>query len=40
MTRRTVRKVGQPDNRNTVDRYNQIGLPEYFAMEVFVRCNG
>ena len=27
-------------NRHTADRYNQIGLPEYFAMEAFVRWNG
>ncbi|MCA9102756.1 MAG: glucosamine-6-phosphate deaminase [Planctomycetales bacterium] len=27
-------------NRNTADRYNAIGLPEYFAMEGFVRWNG
>jgi glucosamine-6-phosphate deaminase len=27
-------------NRNTAVLYNQIGLPEYFAMEGFVRWNG
>jgi glucosamine-6-phosphate deaminase len=27
-------------NRNTADVYNQLGLPEYFAMEGFVRWNG
>ena len=27
-------------NRGTADRFNQIGLPEYFAMEAFVRWNG
>ena len=27
-------------NRHTADVYNQIGLPEYFAMEGFVRWNG
>jgi glucosamine-6-phosphate deaminase len=24
-------------NRHTADLYNQIGLPEYYAMEAFVR---
>jgi len=27
-------------NRATADQYNQIGLPEYFAMEAFVRWDG
>ncbi len=27
-------------NRGTADRYNQVGLPEYFAMEAFTRWNG
>lgn len=27
-------------NKGTSDRYNQIGLPEYFAIEAFVRWNG
>lgn len=27
-------------NLGTADRYNRIGLPEYFAMEAFVRWNG
>jgi glucosamine-6-phosphate deaminase len=27
-------------NKGTADRYNQIGLPEYFAMEAFVRWKG
>ncbi len=27
-------------NKGTADRYNQIGLPEYFALEAFVRWNG
>jgi len=27
-------------NRNMADTYNQIGLPEYYAMEAFVRWNG
>jgi glucosamine-6-phosphate deaminase len=27
-------------NRNTAAVYNQFGLPEYFAMEGFVRWNG
>ncbi len=27
-------------NKGTADRFNQIGLPEYFAMEAFVRWNG
>ena len=27
-------------NRNTADVYNQLGLPEYFALEGFVRWNG
>ena len=27
-------------NRGTADKYNHIGLPEYFAMEAFVRWNG
>jgi glucosamine-6-phosphate deaminase len=27
-------------NRGTADKYNQIGLPEYFAMEALVRWNG
>lgn len=27
-------------NRNTADVYNRIGLPEYYAMEGFVRWNG
>lgn len=27
-------------NRNTANLYNQIGLPEYFALEAFVRWNG
>ncbi len=27
-------------NRHTADVYNQLGLPEYFAMEGFVRWNG
>ena len=31
-----------PEDRNkgTAEKYNQIGLPEYFAMEAFVRWNG
>jgi len=27
-------------NRSTADQYNQLGLPEYYAMEGFVRWNG
>ncbi len=27
-------------NKGTADKYNRIGLPEYFAMEAFVRWNG
>ncbi|MDP6442184.1 MAG: glucosamine-6-phosphate deaminase [Pirellulaceae bacterium] len=27
-------------NRGTADRFNQIGLPEYFGLEAFVRWNG
>ena len=27
-------------NRHTADLYNQIGLPEYYAMEAFVRWKG
>lgn len=27
-------------NRGTANRFNQIGLPEYFAIEAFVRWNG
>jgi len=27
-------------NRHTADLYNQIGLPEYYAMEAFVRWDG
>ncbi len=27
-------------NKGTADRYNQLGLPEYFAMEAFVRWKG
>lgn len=27
-------------NTGTADRYNQVGLPEYFAMEAFTRWNG
>ena len=27
-------------NTGTADKYNQIGLPEYFAIEAFVRWNG
>ena len=27
-------------NQGTADRYNQIGLPEFYAMEAFVRWNG
>ncbi len=27
-------------NTATADRYNQVGLPEYFAMEAFTRWNG
>ncbi len=27
-------------NRGTADRYNKVGLPEYFAMEAFTRWNG
>ncbi|MGE0606624.1 MAG: glucosamine-6-phosphate deaminase [Pirellulales bacterium] len=27
-------------NRNTADTYNRIGLPEYYALEGFVRWNG
>ncbi len=27
-------------NTNTAAQYNQVGLPEYFAMEAFVRWNG
>ena len=27
-------------NTGTADKYNEIGLPEYFAMEAFVRWNG
>lgn len=30
----------QDRNRNTADVYNQIGLPEYYAMEGFVRWKG
>lgn len=30
----------QDRNRGTADLYNQIGLPEYVAMEAFVRWNG
>jgi glucosamine-6-phosphate deaminase len=30
----------QDRNRNTADVYNQLGLPEYFAIEGFVRWNG
>jgi glucosamine-6-phosphate deaminase len=27
-------------NVNTANQYNLVGLPEYFAMEAFVRWNG
>jgi glucosamine-6-phosphate deaminase len=27
-------------NKGTADRYNQLGLPEYYAMEAFVRWKG
>jgi glucosamine-6-phosphate deaminase len=27
-------------NKGTADKYNRIGLPEYFAIEAFVRWNG
>ncbi len=27
-------------NRHTADVYNRLGLPEYFALEGFVRWNG
>jgi glucosamine-6-phosphate deaminase len=27
-------------NRHTADLYNQIGLPEYYALEAFVRWDG
>jgi glucosamine-6-phosphate deaminase len=27
-------------NKGTADKYNRVGLPEYFAMEAFVRWNG
>ena len=27
-------------NTGTAEHYNQVGLPEYFAMEAFVRWNG
>src|SRR5690606_37155185 len=27
-------------NRGTADRFNQIGLPEFLALEAFVRWNG
>ncbi len=27
-------------NRHTADLYNQLGLPEYYALEGFVRWNG
>ena len=27
-------------NKGTADRYNRVGLPEYYAMEAFVRWNG
>jgi len=27
-------------NRGTADKYNRIGLPEYFALEAFVRWDG
>ncbi len=30
----------QDRNRHTADVYNQFGLPEYFAIEGFVRWNG
>lgn len=30
----------QDRNRHTADLYNRLGLPEYFAMEGFVRWNG
>lgn len=33
-------KRAEDRNRHTADLYNQIGLPEYFAMEAFVRWDG
>ena len=27
-------------NRGTANKYNQIGLPEYFALEAFVKWKG
>lgn len=30
----------QDRNKGTADKYNRLGLPEYFAMEAFVRWNG
>ena len=33
-------KRAEDRNRHTADFYNQIGLPEYYAMEAFVRWDG
>ena len=33
-------KRAEDRNKGTADRFNQIGLPEYYAMEAFTRWNG
>lgn len=33
-------KRAEDRNQGTADRFNQIGLPEYYAMEAFTRWNG
>ncbi len=38
--RREFWQRAEDRNRNTADLYNQLGLPEYYAMEAFVRWNG
>lgn len=38
--RREFWQRAEDRNRNTADLYNQLGLPEYYAMEAFVRWDG
>jgi glucosamine-6-phosphate deaminase len=38
--RREFWQRAEDRNRHTADLYNQLGLPEYFAMEAFVRWDG
>ena len=39
-TRARIWQRAEDRNRGTADKYNQIGLPEFFALEAFTRWNG